>query len=46
MLKFVTLAPELLAEEREDYKHNKKQINEEIEAKAKEILAKVGLSIN
>ena len=44
VLKNVTLAPELLAEEREDYKHNKKQIHEEIEAKAKEILAKVGLS--
>ena len=44
VLKNVTLAPELLAEEREDYKHNKKQIYEEIEAKAKEILRKVGLS--
>lgn len=44
VLKNVTLAPELLAEEREDYKHNKKQIHEEIEAKAKEILRKVGLS--
>ena len=43
VLKNVTLAPELLAEEREDYKHNKKQIHEEIEAKAKEILSKVGL---
>ena len=44
VLKNVTLAPELLAEEREDYKQNKKQIHEEIEAKAKEILKKVGLS--
>ena len=44
VLKNVTLAPELLAEEREDYKQNKKQIHEEIEAKAKEILRKVGLS--
>lgn len=44
VLKNVSLAPELLAEEREDYKHNKKQIHEEIESKAKEILAKVGLS--
>ena len=44
VLKNVTLAPELLAEEREDYKQNKKHIYEEIEAKAKEILAKVGLS--
>ena len=40
----VTLAPKLLAEEREDYKDNKKQIIEEIEAKAKELLDKVGLS--
>ena len=44
VLKNVTLAPELLAEEREDYKQNKKQIHEEIEAKAKEILRKVGLT--
>ena len=40
----VTLAPKLLAEEREDYKHNKKQIIAEIEEKAKVLLAKVGLS--
>ena len=44
VLKNVTLAPELLAEERPDYKEKKKQIHEEIEQKAKEILAKVGLS--
>ena len=44
VLKNVTLAAELLAKEREDYKHNKKQIHEGIESKAKEILAKVGLS--
>ncbi len=44
VLKNVTLAPELLAEERQDYKENKKQIHEEIEAKAKELLRKVGLS--
>ncbi len=44
VLKNVTLAPELLAEERADYKANKKQIHDEIEAKAKELLAKVGLS--
>ena len=44
VLKNVTLAAELLAKEHEDYKHNKKQIHEEIESKAKEILAKVGLS--
>ena len=40
----VTLAPKLLAKEREDYKENKKQIIEEIESKAKELLNKVGLS--
>jgi polar amino acid transport system ATP-binding protein len=40
----VTLAPKLLAEERADYKENKKQIIEEIEVKAKELLNKVGLS--
>lgn len=44
VLENVTLAPKLLAEEREDYKDNKKQIIEEIEAKAKELLNKVGLS--
>ncbi len=40
----VTLAPKLLAEERADYKHNKKQIIAEIEEKARVILGKVGLS--
>ena len=40
----VTLAAKLLAKERADYKQNKKEIFEEIESKAKEILAKVGLS--
>lgn len=40
----VTLAARLLAKEREDYKANKKTIIAEIEAKAKELLAKVGLS--
>ncbi len=40
----VTLAAKLLAKEREDYKENKKAIFEDIEAKAKEILEKVGLS--
>ncbi len=40
----VTLAAKLLAKEREDYKHNKKQIIAEIEEKAKVLLAKVGLS--
>ena len=44
VLKNVTLAAELLAKEREDYKHNKKQIHDEIIDKAKEILKKVGLS--
>ena len=44
VLKNVTLAAELLAKEREDYKRNKKQIHEEIIEKAKEILSKVGLS--
>ena len=40
----VTLAAKLLAKERADYKENKKAIFEDIEKKAKEILAKVGLS--
>lgn len=44
VLKNVTIAAELLAKEREDYKHNKKQIHAEIIEKAKEILGKVGLS--
>lgn len=44
VLKNVTLAAELLAKEREDYKHNKKSIHDEIEEKAKVILGKVGLS--
>ncbi len=44
VLKNVTIAAELLAKEREDYKHNKKQIHDEITEKAKEILGKVGLS--
>ena len=40
----VTLAAKLLAKERADYKENKKVIFADIESKAKEILAKVGLS--
>ncbi len=40
----VTLAAKLLAKEGADYKENKKQILGDIEKKAKEILAKVGLS--
>jgi polar amino acid transport system ATP-binding protein len=44
VLKNVTLAAELLAKEREDYKQNKKTIHDEIIGKAKIILGKVGLS--
>lgn len=40
----LTLAAKLLAKERADYKENKKQIFAEIEAKADELLKKVGLS--
>ncbi len=40
----ITLAPKLLAKERKDYKQNKKQIIAEINAKAEELLNKVGLS--
>ncbi len=40
----LTLAAKLLAKEREDFKENKKQIYAEIEAKAEELLKKVGLS--
>lgn len=40
----LTLAAKLLAKERTDYKENKKQIIAEIEAKAEELLKKVGLS--
>ena len=40
----VTLAVKLKAKEREDYKHNKKQILKEIDEKAKQILAEMGLS--
>ena len=43
-LKNVTLAPELLASERPDYKENRKTILSEIEEKAKTILDSVGLS--
>ncbi len=44
VLKNVTLAPELLAEEKPDFKANKKQVLAEIEEKAKALLDKVGLS--
>lgn len=40
----VTLAAKLLAKERDDYKANKKQILADIDEKAKNVLAKVGLS--
>lgn len=43
-LQNVTLAMELLAKDREDYKENKAAIHMEIEAAAKELLTKVGLS--
>ncbi len=40
----VTLAKELLAKERPDYKMKKKEIHEEIEAEAKSLLDQMGLS--
>ena len=40
----LTLAAKFLAKEREDYKENKKQILDEIEAKADTLLEKVGLT--
>ncbi len=40
----VTLAPKLLAKEREDYKKNKKAIFAEIEENAKQVITSVGLS--
>ena len=43
-LKNVTLARELLAREQPDFKQNKKQILEEIQADGRELLAKMGLS--
>ena len=43
-LENVMLAGQLLAKERPDYKSRKKEINQEVEAKAKELLAQVGLS--
>ncbi len=43
-LKNVTLAVELLAQERPDYKANKKKIHAEIESKGLELLEKMGLS--
>ncbi len=44
VLENVTLAPKLMAKERPDYKHNKKEILEEIDENAKELLGRVGLS--
>ena len=43
-LKNITLARELLAQEQPDFKQNKKQILEEIQADGRELLAKMGLS--
>ena len=43
-LKNDTLARELLAQEQPDFKQNKKQILEEIQADGRELLAKMGLS--
>lgn len=44
VLENLMLAPRLLAENRADYKANKKAIYEEIENNARELLSKVGLS--
>ncbi len=44
VLENLMLAPRLLAEDRADYKANKKVIYEEIENNARELLSKVGLS--
>ena len=43
-LQNVTLASQLLAKERPDYKANKKQILEEIQERGKELLTQVGLA--
>ena len=43
VLENVTLAPKLLAKEREDYKKNKKQILAEINSNARSLLERVGL---
>ena len=43
-LQNVTLAPELLAKEREDYKSKKKEINAAIEAEGRELLSAMGLT--
>lgn len=44
VLENVTLAPKLMAKERADYKTNKKEILEEIDENAKDLLDRVGLS--
>ncbi len=44
VLKNVTLAAELMAKDDKDYKANKKKIIKEIDNRAKQLLAKVGLS--
>jgi len=44
VLENVTLAPKLLAKERDDFKKNKKEIFAEIEENAKQIIDSVGLS--
>ena len=43
-LQNVTLAPELLAKEREDYKPKKKEIHAAIEAEGRELLSAMGLT--
>ena len=43
-LQNVTLAPELLAKEREDYKSRKKEIHAAIEAEGRELLSAMGLT--
>ncbi|MBQ4129193.1 MAG: amino acid ABC transporter ATP-binding protein [Ruminococcus sp.] len=40
----VCLAPKLLAKDRDDYKHNKKAIIEEIEENAKKLIERVGMT--
>jgi polar amino acid transport system ATP-binding protein len=42
-LQNVMLAKELLAKEQEDYKENRKEIHQEIEEKAKQLLVRMGL---
>ncbi|MGN0149728.1 MAG: amino acid ABC transporter ATP-binding protein [Clostridia bacterium] len=43
VLENVTLAPRLLAKERSDFKTNKKQIYDEIDAQARDLLDRIGL---